>query len=49
MARIIMLLAGAIIAILALPMYFLLCLWIALFEEYERRRRKDKEEPHEPN
>lgn len=49
MARIIMLLAGGIIAILALPMYFLLCLWIAVFEEYERRSRKDKEEPHEPN
>lgn len=44
MARIIMLLAGAIITILALPMYFLLCLWIALFEEYERRRRKEKED-----
>lgn len=43
MARIILLLSGALVAILALPMYFLLCLWIAIFEEYERRRCKGKE------
>lgn len=44
MARIILLLSGAIVTIVALPMYFLLCLWIAIFEEYERRRKNEKEE-----
>lgn len=44
MARIILLLSGAIVAAVALPMYFLLCLWIAIFEDYERRRNKEKEE-----
>ena len=44
MARIILLLSGALVAILALPMYSLLCIWIAIFEEYERRRRREKEE-----
>lgn len=44
MARIILLLSCAFIAILAVPMYFILCIWIALFEEYDRRRKKEKEE-----
>ena len=49
MGRIILLLSGAIVTILAVPMYFLLCLWIAIFEECERRRdakkrRKDNEQ-----
>lgn len=46
MARIILLLSGAIVTIFALPMYFLLCLWVTVFEEYERQRdakRKEKE------
>ena len=42
MARIILLLSGAFIAALAVPMYFLLCIWIAIFEEYERRKRREK-------
>lgn len=47
MARIILLMSGAIVMILAVPMYFLLCLWIAIFEEYERQRRKRKEKENE--
>lgn len=47
MARIILLLSGAIVTIIAVPMYFLLCLWIAIFEEYERQRRKRKEKENE--
>lgn len=47
MARIILLLTGAIVTIIAVPMYFLLCLWIAIFEEYERNRRKRKEKENE--
>lgn len=46
MGRIILLLTGIIVAIFAIPMYMLLSLWIAIFEEYERRRdakRKEKE------
>lgn len=31
-ARIILLLSGALVAIIAVPAYFLLCLWIAIFE-----------------
>ena len=47
MARIILLLSGAIVTILAVPMYFLLCIWIAIFEEYERKLRKRKEKENE--
>lgn len=44
MARIILIISGAFIAVLAMPMYFLLCLWIAICEEYARRRRREKED-----
>lgn len=47
MARIILLLSGVIVTIIAVPMYFLLCLWITIFEEYERQRRKRKEKENE--
>lgn len=47
MARIILLLSGAVVTILAVPMYFLLCIWISIFEEYERLRRKRKEKENE--
>lgn len=47
MARIILLMSGAIITILAVPMYFLLCLWVTIFEEYDRQRRKRKEKENE--
>ena len=47
MARIILILSGFIVTIFALPMYFLLCLWVTVFEEYERQRRKRKEKENE--
>ena len=44
MARIILLLSGIIVAIIAVPAYMLLCLWIAICDEvlkhHNKRRKK---------
>lgn len=45
MARIIMLLSGIIVAVIAVPAYMLLCLWITICDDvlkhHNKRRTKD--------
>lgn len=38
MARIILLLSGALIAAIAVPAYFLLCLWISIAETFLHKK-----------
>ena len=46
MARIILLLSGALIAVVAIPAYFLLCIWISIAETllFKKKEREEKEE-----
>lgn len=50
MARIILLLSGALIAAIAIPAYFLLCLWISIAETIlkkgDKRHGKRKRTSH---
>lgn len=52
MARLILLITGAFIAAVAIPSYFLLCLWVSVIDSFirkEKRHEKRKEKRDRKN